>query len=120
MLNSAQQIIREFITALSVLALVFLSFGHQPPSANYNDVAVDAYQVAVLSFCGDGPANGDHSLHGPCHACRSYIAALPPAPCDAEPAYATSLAIVHHNADDTIRVSHVTERYNPRAPPITA
>ena len=79
-------VLREAVLALSVLALVFLSFAHQPAAINADRGGVAVYAVSALSFCGDGAA-GDKTGHSPCHACRVSVGEVPPPPCDAVPAY---------------------------------
>lgn len=70
------QMIGESLRALAVLALLFLSFAHQPVSAL---PASDTLSLAAsgLSFCGD-PVSGEDHGNAPCHACRVAGAALPP------------------------------------------
>lgn len=83
----------DLVRALAVLALVFLSYAHQPvgtvaPEQDVLTVAVTA------SFCGDLPDDG--KAHAPCHACRIGGGADLPPPCEglihlptlAEPAFA--------------------------------
>lgn len=71
------QIGSEFVRALVVLALIFLSFAHvapveAAPYASALTVTVDA------GWCGD-PQDDDPLGHAPCHACRLGSAAdLPP------------------------------------------
>lgn len=78
----ARDIGKEVIKALAVLALIFLSFGHQPidiaPTANGDS----GWTLADLSYCG-APPGEDSGGHLPCHACRVGGAALPPPPCAA-------------------------------------
>lgn len=75
----ARHIAVDLVRALSVLALIFLSFGHAPvtTSAHGHDVLAAAVD---LSFCGDLPAGNDTS-HSPCHACRIGAGADLPPPC---------------------------------------
>lgn len=77
----------ETVRALTVLALVFLNFAHQPAFA----APMPGDSVTVLasqSFCGE-PV-GDDSDHAPCNACRIGSGAdLPPVtdiPCSPVPA----------------------------------
>ncbi|WP_417307401.1 hypothetical protein [Devosia sp.] len=70
------QMIGETLRALAVLALVFLSFGHQPVSV-LPDSDTLSLASASISFCGD-PVSGEDHVQGPCHACRIAGAALPP------------------------------------------
>lgn len=68
----------DLVRALAVLALVFLSFGHQPALALGHDH--EALSAAVTaSWCGDTPAD---RTHAPCHACRIGGGADLPPPCE--------------------------------------
>ena len=72
---TGQRTLAETMSALLVLALVFLNFAHQPAMASSShDVMTE---VAGQSFCGAPiPGDGDHP---PCHACRIGSGAdLPP------------------------------------------
>jgi hypothetical protein len=72
-----RHIAAELVRALAVLALVFLSFGHQPALAVSHDH--ETLTVAVTAhFCGDAPADESHA---PCHACRIGGGADLPPPC---------------------------------------
>ncbi len=72
-----RHIAADIIRALAVLALVFLSFGHQPAFAAHVDH--ETLTVAVTAdFCGDTPADPSHA---PCHACRIGGGADLPPPC---------------------------------------
>lgn len=118
MLKLTKQIAAEFLSALSVLALVFLSFGHQPVSSANASTNLQAYQISALSFCGDsGPADG-HTSHAPCHACRISFADLPPAPCEAEPAFASFVRLNINPTDDAHPLAISSNPYLSRAPPI--
>lgn len=86
-----RHIAADLVRALAVLALVFLSFGHQPSIGLAQDH--EALSAAVsASWCGDAPAD---TTHAPCHACRIGSGAdLPPPgeglvrlPLVAEPAF---------------------------------
>lgn len=92
-----RHIAAELVRALAVLALVFLSYAHQPVAASPLDH--DVLTVAVTaSFCGDTPAD---SSHAPCHACRVGSGADLPPPCEglvhlpavAEPAFPERAAV---------------------------
>jgi hypothetical protein len=75
----AALLVRDIAKALAVLALVFLSYGHQPIATQQLDH--DVLTAAVTSsFCGD-PLD-DNSTHAPCHACRIGAGADVPAPCE--------------------------------------
>lgn len=70
------QMIGETLRALAVLALLFLSFGHQPIAVS---PAADTLSLATIatSWCG-GPVSDEDRGHAPCHACRIAGSALPP------------------------------------------
>lgn len=73
-----RHIAADLIRAFAVLALVFLSFGHQPAGALVLDHEVLTATVTA-SYCGDVPADG--KAHAPCHACRIGGGADLPPPC---------------------------------------
>lgn len=105
----------EIVKALAVLALVFLSFAHQPAAVAQVDDGPQ-WAVADLSFCGSG-LDGEGDGHLPCHACRAGVADLPPAPCVAEPAYVALDESGFVLADDLVRDQDGYGSANPRAPP---
>ena len=72
-----RHIAAELVRALAVLALVFLSFGHQPAVAVAHDHEVLTAAV-TSSWCGDSPVD---TTHAPCHACRIGGGADLPPPC---------------------------------------
>lgn len=92
-----RHIAAELVRALAVLALVFLSFGHQPAVAVAHDHEVLTAAVTA-SMCGDAPAD---TTHAPCHACRIGGGADLPPPCGglvhlptlAEPAFPERAAV---------------------------
>lgn len=110
-----RQIADEVLKALAVLALVFLSFAHQPTAANAGDLLLASQAGQGLSFCGDAP--DDEAGHAPCHACRSDLGTLPQPPCVATSAYASSVvqAIVREDATFVLARTHRPDF--PRAPP---
>lgn len=113
-----RDIFGEVIKALAVLALVFLSFAHQPVAVAHPDEGTH-WSVADLSFCGSAP-DGDGAGHAPCHACRVGIADLPPAPCVAEPAF-VAFAEVGFDLGEELAVEQPGfSPANPRAPPALA
>lgn len=116
MLKAVRSLGTDLAAALTVLALVFLSFGSPPSTASTEPVAAQASEIAILSFCG-GPLGEDHGVNGPCHACRVQIADLPPPPCESEPAYA-GFAYVHYTLENEGTPANTPfERYAARAPP---
>jgi len=92
-----RHIAAELVRALAVLALVFLSFGHQPAAALAQDHDVLTAAVSA-NWCGDAPAD---TSHAPCHACRIGGGADLPPPCGglvhlptvAEPAFPDFAAV---------------------------
>lgn len=90
----------ELVRALAVLALVFLSYGHQPVAvaSTHHDTLTAA---VTADFCGGVPADGQ--THAACHACRIGAGAdLPPPggglvhlPTPTEPAF-PPLAVAAH------------------------
>lgn len=96
-----RHIAADLVRALAVLALVFLSYAHQPVGAA-QALEHDVLTAAVTaSFCGDAPEDG--KAHAPCHACRIGGGADLPPPCEglvhlpavAEPAFAEAAAVAH-------------------------
>lgn len=114
----ARDIGGEVIKALAVLALVFLSFAHQPVAVAQPDGAAQ-WSVADLSYCGSAP-DGDEAGHMPCHACRAGVADLPPAPCVVEPAYVAFADAGFAFVDDFAVEQGGFAFANPRAPPAMA
>lgn len=76
----AAELVRDIAKALAVLALVFLSYAHQPIDAAH---ALDQNVLTAsitADFCGDAAEDG--KAHAPCHACRIGGGAdVPPPPC---------------------------------------
>lgn len=83
-MRQLRQIGSDMLSAVLVLALVFLSFAHTPlagtPSADQlASLALTSVAAADVP-CGNGRAD-DTATHAPCHACRLGAAAdLPPSP----------------------------------------
>jgi hypothetical protein len=110
-MSSTRPILAEITRALAVLALVFLSFAHQPAFAasGYHD------DHGGYDFCGTPPDNPVN--HAPCHACRSNPVVLPTAPAQADPAFAVS-AVCPELPKWGLNVSYPARTpANPRAPP---
>lgn len=69
------------LRALSVLAIVFLSFAHQPINANSGSNFYRLADGSIPIFCGGGPAGQKSSESGECEACRiGALAELPSKP----------------------------------------
>lgn len=107
----------EVTKALVALALIFLSFAHQPVDVAQANGDAFSLSVADLSFCGGGPDGDGDGNHSPCHACRAGIADLPPAPCVAEPAYVGFITADFVARDDVVFDQTVYSSKNSRAPP---
>lgn len=115
----ARAIAGEMIKALAVLALVFLSFAHQPVQLSASGDGSSLLAAIDLSFCGSEPGD-DHAGHSPCHACRGGIADLAAPPCVAERAYAAFAAFDTELADDIVVGQAIYSNKSPRAPPALA
>jgi hypothetical protein len=85
--GAIRQLGRDAFAAFCALALVFLSFGHQPVGAQGAGAETFIAQGLYVGVCGDPADPGDQSSNGPCHACRTGIADVPPPLCDAVPAF---------------------------------
>lgn len=115
--KKAGLVLREGVFALGVLALLLLSFAHQPvalPADNL--VRVQAAQLQA-DWCGNTP-NGEHEKHGPCHACRVSVADLPGPGQKAEAAFGCGLRVAYFQPKaDLVLRSHRSSNAT-RAPPI--
>lgn len=60
----------EMLRAFSVLAIVFLSFAHQPLNAEGGSSLYRLADGSIPVFCGGGPAGEKSSKSGECEACR--------------------------------------------------
>lgn len=109
----------EVTKALAVLALIFLSFAHQPIEVPQAGGDAFSFQLADLSYCGGAP-DEDGGGHVPCHACRSGDIDLPPAPCVAQPAYAGFVVAAFFVADMAVADQFGYSASHPRAPPALA
>lgn len=114
-MSLVRDICGEIAKALAVLALVFLSFAHQPV-AIAQPADGDVFSLAdIHSYCGS-PAEEEPG-HAPCHACRAGVADLPAAPCVAEPAYLAFADAGFVLSDETAPAQTEFSPANPRAPP---
>ena len=103
----------EIVRAFSVLALVFLNFGHAPVFADQGAAAVSA--TIDAGYCG-APAD-DPREHAPCHACRiGGSADLPPACGPAAPAFEAA-AIDFDFAEQAAAMHALAGDPRARAPP---
>jgi len=114
-MDGARQIAREVLTALSVLALVFLSFmppalslspaGDQAPGAHFSAASIGS------STCGDTGQPAGSAQHGPCHsACGTACADLPPPPAEVHP-----VGFARHLADGAAVNIHISAKGAPRS-----
>lgn len=112
----AAEIMRDIASALVVLALVFLSYAHQPINAAHA-VDSDVLTAAITAdFCGDAPEDG--KAHAPCHACRIGGGAdVPTPPCAGIAAPIAVASVTYFGA--TVRSPIITEHGSsrPRGPP---
>jgi hypothetical protein len=112
-MTTTRAVLSEITRALAVLALVFLSFAHQPAVA-----AEGHHDHGGYDFCGTPPV--DPAGHAPCHACRSNPVVLPPAPAYADPVFCASVVCVER-PEWGLDISHPARSpANPRAPPALA
>lgn len=112
---TARQTGVEVLRALVVLALLFLSFAHNPASAA--TPGPDTLTAALdLSYCGDLP--DDPRAHAPCHACRIGGGAdLPPSAAIALPV--AVIAGVAYGAMPVLAPPAAPARaFNARGPPL--
>ncbi len=110
---------RDLVSALTVLALVLFFYGGPPTALPASGAPIAAAGLDfVPSFCGGGGPGDNHPVHGPCHACRSNAAILPPPPCVAEVAFGTVTRVVFGIHRDALRSSESAQTYHPRAPPV--
>lgn len=116
-----QMLLREFGAAFGVLALVFLSFAHQPVFAQVpTGSVIDGTFYVSVDFCGDGPAGSDQSTVSGCEACR--IAGGLALPVVANTGFEfsapqTLLGVPYTKADRASLVCAAT--VHPRAPPVS-
>ena len=117
-MSLARDIGGEVVKALSVLALIFLSFAHQTvqlPASSFDGAVLS---ISELSMCGKGH-DGEAASHAPCHACRPDLADLPQPPYLASPAFGFSAPkLAQRDSLGSGRTSYLSS--NPRAPPIPA
>lgn len=108
---STRAIVVEAVRALAVLALVFLSFAHQPA------VAASGYHgdLGGYDWCGTPPDNPVD--HAPCHACRADPVVIPTAPAEAGPAFAVVAACLNVSIRGLSVSPFERTVANPRAPP---
>ena len=112
-----RQIAAEVTKALVVLALVFLSFAHQPVALAGDEGDILGNPQVALSFCGGAPDDDGNASHVPCHACRFDLAPLPQPPCVASPAYASYVALAVLLDDAPVIFGRAYRSDFPRAPP---
>ena len=116
----------EIVRALCVLGLLLfvVTPGASPEvSQSYGQVgaspavAASIVEAKLAPLCGGGWGD-DQLCHAPCHACRANLAALPPPPSVAEPAFFVA-ATVAHAAVPVLPVASATAFQPPsRGPPV--
>lgn len=111
----AAEIVRDIASAFAVLALVFLSYAHQPIKIAHA-LDQDVLSASITAdFCGDAPVD---TTHAPCHACRIDGGAdVPAPPCAGIAAPIAVAAVTYFGA--TVRPPIVTAHGSsrPRGPP---
>lgn len=112
----AAQIVRDIASALAVLALVFLSYAHQPINIAHA-LDHDILSASITAdFCGEQTDEG--KAHAPCHACRIGGGAdVPAPPCAGIAAPIAVASVTYYGA--TVRSPIVTTlgSSRPRGPP---
>lgn len=112
----AAEILRDIASALAVLALVFLSYAHQPLNVAHA-LDHDVLSASITAdFCGEQPDGGKG--HAPCHACRIGGGAdVPVPPCAGIEAPIAVASVTYFGA--TVRSPIVTAHGSsrPRGPP---
>jgi hypothetical protein len=109
---------RELLLALGVLALVFLSFGHQPVLAGPGEAQFRFADGSVPVFCGTGPADGQDAGYDHCDACRiASGVALPAPPEQPEERFALSSGPISNIQPAVIGDDVAIGPGRPRAPP---
>ncbi|HTJ57479.1 MAG TPA: hypothetical protein VL418_07960 [Devosiaceae bacterium] len=102
-MSTAGRYFAEIVRALCVLGLLLfiVTPGASPALAqDYSQIGASpavatSIAAAKLSpLCGGGWGD-DQSCHGPCHACRSGLPALPRAPTLAEPVFRSAAPVVY-------------------------
>lgn len=117
--NYYQAVFREYMVAIGVLALILLSFAHQPIGRDDNQVFRFA-DGSIPVFCGSVPAQGQSSaqVEG-CDACRiSGGATIPDAPYASLQAFALVAKLVFAVSVNPALSRFISGNANPRAPPI--
>lgn len=111
-------IVRELAAAFGVLALVFLSFAHQPVGPRTAGELYLLSDGSVPIFCGSGPAGENGSLNGGCDACRIAAGiALPDAPCRGTERFALATQMPGFHSDTPVIQRRLNRAIRPRAPP---
>lgn len=117
-MSLARDIGGEVVKALSVLALIFLSFVHQRVELPVSSFDGAVLSISEFSMCGKGH-DGEAASHAPCHACRPNLADLLQPPCLATPAFDFSAPkFAQRDSIGAGRAGYLSS--NPRAPPIPA
>ncbi len=117
--NYCQAAFREFMAAIGVMALILLSFAHQPIGRDDSQVFRFA-DGSIPVFCGSAPVQDNSFDQGKgCEACRlSAGAVLPNTPCTGSQTFAVLANSVFTVLDSPTLRRFVSGNANPRAPPI--
>jgi hypothetical protein len=112
----AAEILRDIASAFAVLALVFLSYVHQPINLEHA-LGHDVLTASLTAdFCGEQTDEG--KAHAPCHACRIGGGAdVPAPPCAGIAAPIAVASVTYYGA--TVRSPIITAlgSSRPRGPP---
>ncbi|MDR3473463.1 MAG: hypothetical protein P4M09_17540 [Devosia sp.] len=112
----------ELVRAVAVLSLFLFALTQAYPTVAAPDaspvasVAAASVALASSALCG-GSEHGDLS-HSACHACRFDAAALPPAPCEAQPAFLAAVAVSYPTVVPAARPTLYRAFALSRAPPL--
>ncbi|GEM_PF-3615969 len=112
-----QAIVRELAAALGVLALVFLSFSHQPidPAPGQGFRLADG---SIPVFCGSAPDSERQGAGYKCEACRlSFGLNLPEAACSAGAVFQQAERVSTTEYDVIQPMGLINRVGHPRAPP---
>jgi hypothetical protein len=113
-------LLKEAMTALLAVALLFLNFAHQAPAIGYA-ADLTPYLLADGAYaplCEKHP--GDHAAHDTtCHLCRLGTGLdLPPPPCIALAAPLVASNVVYRNTGAAPVIRAASPSAGARAPPV--
>ena len=122
MLGNLRAYLSELVRAVAVLSLFLFALTQAYPTAAAPDaspiasVAAPSVALSSAALCGGGE-HGDLS-HGACHACRFDAAVLPPAPCEAQPAFLAVVTVSYATVVPPARPTLYRAFALSRAPPL--